>query len=146
MQTKDTNGTYRVSSKPVYVGHPKVLKSKNCKHGNYGMVNSTTLFVREGCGGVFLLPGGAGLMCKSTEGSYVECHTDFQNESVPIEMIEQMSTRDAGNCIERQTYGFANSKEMFVFRYAFTDVQCLFCMRALLIAYICPGDAEVSSK
>ena len=78
------------SSVRLVPGFPKLLKdtassrgdggasgggAKVCDEGagDYGMVNRTAVFARNGCGGVFLLPNDIGVMCQSTKSSYVEC-------------------------------------------------------------------------
>ncbi len=88
LRVKDAEGRVRVASDPVWVepGYPKLLKDtsggtreeKKCARGvSFGLAEGPGgrgIFVKDGCQGVFLLPGDLGLLCRSTDASYVECY------------------------------------------------------------------------
>merc|ERR1712176_272730 len=138
LRVRDDQGQYKVASRNelfVEPGYPKLLKDTSeggenkCSDGqNFGLVNSTTLFVRNGCQGVFLLPGDYGLMCQSSGSSYVECYLPAAaaeataaagggggggglGSAGDMEVFWQQSMEP---CYSKETFGFASPTEMFV--------------------------------
>jgi len=127
-------GELKVQSQEVYVepGFPKVLRETgDCSSGDdFGLVNQTTMFAKDGCGGAFLLPGkgrGApamGLMCSSKEGQRTECYLPqrggngggarAQAGEQMLESVEVMRQDGRGECVPGSTFGFSSEDSMFV--------------------------------
>jgi len=142
LRVRDGSGNVQVASESVWVepGYPKLLKDtsrgeKCAGEGHFGLIRGGGLFVRDGCEGVFLLPGDLGLVCRSTDASYVECYlpgqgkttdqNDLDDEAAasatpgnrapfPYDGIEVYFQTSSRECVPRKTFGFTSPDEMFV--------------------------------
>jgi hypothetical protein len=150
VRVRGEEAEYRVASKEsVFVdpGYPKLLKDTSEGGGNkcidsdsdgqqnFGLLNSTALFVRNGCQGVFLLPGDYGMICQSSGSSYVECYLPGSGEGAGgpeaaaaagegegvrsnpnpyYDSLEVFWQQSLEPCYSKETFGFASPTEMFV--------------------------------
>ena len=121
LRVRDGVGDIAAASNEVYVepGYPKLLKdmSKNkmeCEDGkNYHLIErGRGIAVRNGCEGVFLLPGDLAIMCASTSESYVECAS--ASGGLPYEGIEVFWQTSIAECVPGESFGFTAGGQMFV--------------------------------